>query len=109
MSESEEVWKERIVLKGGAYVLHLKAQKIHPPPARFPSGYKVNCVLVDAFENKPILILDNHEPFGYHYHPDPIHDKSIRISLDEQIKDYIQAIAWFRRRAEEVINERTSD
>lgn len=54
---------------GKFHVAKVKLQKVIPSSNR-PDGFKLNCVLIDIRTNQPVLILDNHSPFGYHIHPE---------------------------------------
>lgn len=40
-----------------------------------------------------MILLDNHEPYGYHLHAKLPEDKNYRVSID--IRDYIEAIKFF--------------
>jgi len=35
---------------------------------KFPKGIKAKFVLIDTEQEKPRLLVDNHEPFGFHMH-----------------------------------------
>ena len=103
MAKAEKVWDEKLVLSGGKFMIHTRVHKIPLPSQDFPSGFKVNCALWNAFTGEKLLVLDNHEPFGYHYHPEPQSNKEIRKPL--KIEDPLEAIRWFKNKVDEVINE----
>ncbi len=63
-----------------------------------------NCILIDLRINRAVLILDNHEPFGYHIHTDPLADHQQRDSL--VVKDPYEAINIFVKKAREVADEK---
>ena len=63
---------------GEHYVAVIKLLSVQKSSSR-PDGFKLNCALIDIRLQKPVLILDNHKPFGYHVHPDPINDHKNRV------------------------------
>lgn len=103
MAKAEKVWDEKLALSEGNFMMHTRVYKIPLPSKEFPSGYKVNCALWNAFTEEKLLILDNHEPFGYHYHPEPETNKDLRTPLN--FTKPLDAIRWFKNKVEEVINE----
>lgn len=52
-----------------------------PPSKKFPDGIKASFVLVDLEKNVPRLLVDNHEPFGFHVHTALPHSKEIRAKM----------------------------
>lgn len=50
----------------------------------------------------PVLLLDNHEPFGYHIHTKMPYDKSHRVFID--IQNYTEAIEFFINEVSKVVN-----
>jgi hypothetical protein len=58
-------------------------------------------VLLDVERNVPRLLLDNHEPFGYHLHTKLPEDKNFRAPVD--VEDYADAIRLFIAEARKVI------
>ena len=76
-----------------------------PASLKFPSGVKVRFVMIDSEGGFPRLLVDNHEPFGFHMHTQLPEDKSVRVPLS--VKDHNEAMAIFLKEAERiVINER---
>ena len=73
-----------------------------PESQKFPDGIKSRYVLIDMETRRPVLLFDNHEPFGYHWHPNPIEQKSLRLSLPT--KQYDKALEIFWEKVEEVCN-----
>lgn len=87
--------------KMGEFIAHMKIQKI-PPTDNRPDGFKINCVLINLETLKPVLIVDNHKPFGYHLHPDASNDHNNRIELS--VNDPFEALNIFIQKAKEITN-----
>ena len=85
--------------KMGNFIAHMKIQTVSKDNNR-PDGYKVNFVLVDLRTMMPVLIVDNHKPFGYHLHPDAKEDHSNRIEL--QVDSPYEALEIFLEKAKEL-------
>ncbi len=84
--------EEVIVFAGGRFQARVKAIEV-PKSAKFPDGIKLRCVLLDVELNLPRLLLDNHEPFGYHLHTKLPNDKNFRESVE--VSSYEDAIRLF--------------
>lgn len=85
----------------GNYQAHIKIRKVQPGTKR-PDGFKVNFVAVDIETMKPVLIIDNHAPFGYHMHPNADMDHSKRIELE--VSGPYEALEIFREKLKELVN-----
>lgn len=48
------------------------------------------------------LLVDNHEPFGFHIHTQLPEDKNVRIQLP--VSNYSEALQLFRQEVERIIN-----
>ncbi len=68
-----------------------------------PDDYKVNFVLVDLRTLKPVLLLDNHAPFGYHVHPDAEQNHKERIQIS--VSSPYEALDLFLKKAKEIAHE----
>ena len=86
--------------KIGNFVAHMKIQEV-PKNDNRPDGFKVNFVLVNLETMEPMLIIDNHKPFGYHIHSD-VNDHSNRIEL--QVSGPYEALDLFIKRVKEITN-----
>jgi hypothetical protein len=64
-----------------------------PAGKKFPNGIKAKYVLIDVDGGFPRLLLDNHEPFGFHMHTRLPEDESHRVSLS--LTDYRDALDLF--------------
>ena len=86
----------RIVLK----VLEIEPSKLHP------EGIKAKYVIINMKANKPVFLIDNHEPFGFHSHPDPGLDHNVRLTIPT--RDYSKAMDIFFEKVKEILaNENT--
>ena len=94
--------EEVIVFAGGRFQAQVKVIEV-PKSAKFPEGIKVRCVLLDVELNLPRLLLDNHEPFGYHLHTRLPEDKKFRESVE--VSGYEDAIRLFIREARKVVED----
>lgn len=92
MEKAKLLRDEHIILAQGQFVIEIKAYQV-PNSQKFPTGIKLKCVLIDTKQKKPRVLLDNHEPFGFHLHSRLPDDPDFRVSLD--IHDYEEAIKVF--------------
>jgi hypothetical protein len=70
--------------------------------AKFPSGLKVKYVLIDVEGGFARLLVDNHEPFGFHMHTQLPEDHSIRENLPTA--DYNEALQIFFKEVERIVS-----
>ena len=101
MAKAEIVVDKTFSFKDGKYVAQVKVFKVSRN-LKFPDGFKVRCILVDQNKGVPLLLLDNHEPFGYHIHTRLPEDKDFRISVD--VKNYTEAVQMFLKQAKRLVN-----
>lgn len=96
------------VLDGGNYMAIIRVGRCNPSK-KFPEGVTARLVLLDMRREKPVprLLIDNHEPFGFHIHSQLPDDHSYRENLD--IDNYQDAIRVFFEEARKVINEGNED
>ncbi len=81
------------------YRVILKALTV-PRSRKFPSGVRVKFVLVDSLGGYPRLLVDNHEPFGFHMHTMLPEDSSVRLAL--VVSDHNEALAVFLKEVERI-------
>ena len=74
------------------YHVSLMALRV-PKSDKFPSGLKVKYVLIDSEGGFARLLIDNHEPFGFHMHTQLPEDHSVRETLN--VADYNEALQLF--------------
>ncbi len=67
--------------------------------SKFPDGIKSRYVLIDMLSCKAVLLFDNHEPFGFHWHPDP-ENSTLRVCL--ATNQYRMALELFWKKVEEI-------
>jgi hypothetical protein len=79
------------------YVLQVYASN------KFPQGIKARFVLIDTEGNFPRLLLDNHEPFGFHMHTDLPDQHETRIQLE--VTDHNAALALFYQEVERILKD----
>lgn len=92
--------EETIVFAGGRFQARVKVIEV-PKSSKFPDGIKVKCVLLDVELRLPRLLLDNHEPFGYHLHTRLPDDKNFRESV--MVFDCEEAVRLFMKEARKVV------
>jgi hypothetical protein len=71
-------------------ILYVLEVQVEP---KYPKGIKAKFLLLDLFEEVPRLLVDNHEPFGFHIHTGLPADKSKREIMG--IVDYQDALRIF--------------
>ena len=74
------------------------------PSFKFPSGIKARYVLTDRVLKVALLLIDNHEPFGFHVHDGLPDNKDARRLLDA--KDYLDALKEFWILAKEILDDK---
>jgi hypothetical protein len=92
-----------LILDGEQYEAHIKVFEVFENP-KFPQGYKVSCALVEKETGVLYVLLDNHEPYGYHLQTKLPKDKNFRVSID--VQDYKEAIELFFDEVKKVQNEK---
>lgn len=73
-----------------------------PKNEKFPAGLKVRYVLIDTDGEFARLLVDNHEPFGFHMHTQLPEDHSIREILPTT--DYNEALQIFLKEMERIMS-----
>jgi hypothetical protein len=89
-----------LVLLGGKYVANVTVNEVGKSK-KFPDGIKARFVLVNAEAGYPRLLVDNHQPYGFHMHTKLPHDKEHRVLLD--VSDHNEALEVFRAEVERII------
>ncbi len=102
MNKARIIIDRAVLLECGKFEARVKVYEI-PKSLKFPQGHKVSCSLIERETGILRVLLDNHEPFGYHLHTRLPEDKSYRLGLG--VKNYIDAIRLFFREARKVYNE----
>lgn len=102
MADAKLIFDQKSLFLEGRFEARITAYQV-PKSKKFPDGIKLSCVLLDLQEKVPRLLLDNHEPFGYHLHTKMPHDKAHRVPVD--VKDFEEAIEFFMGEAPKVIKD----
>ena len=102
MSKARILINRVIVLEHDRFEARVKVYEI-PKSLKYPQGHKVSCSLVERETGVLFVLLDNHEPFGYHLHTKLPEDKNFRTGVD--VKNFIEAIRLFFREAKKVFYE----
>jgi hypothetical protein len=71
-----------------------------PVSEKFPEGKKARFVLLHV-DGYPRLLVDNHEPFGFHMHTQLPDDHGVRLEL--LVIDHDEALNIFLREVERII------
>jgi len=82
------------------YYVVLTALRVSPSE-KFPDGIKVKYVLIDSVGGFARLLIDNHEPFGFHMHTQLPDDPSVREIL--KATDYNEALKIFMNEVERIV------
>jgi hypothetical protein len=96
---TEFLINQRLEINAQYYVV-LTALRVSPNK-KFPDGLKVKYVLIDADGGFARLLIDNHEPFGFHMHTQLPEDPSVREVLS--ITDYNEALQIFLNEVERIV------
>lgn len=94
---------QSVLLDDERFIAHVKVFAV-VDNLKYPDGYKVRCALVEKNTRILWVLLDNHDPYGYHLHAKLPQNKNFRVSVE--IQGYEQAIELFFKEVERVINEK---
>ena len=100
MSNAKLIFDQKLRFLEGRLEARIKAYEV-PKSRKFPDGVKLSCVLLDLEEAVPRLLLDNHEPYGYHLHTKMPYDKTHRVQI--KVTNVEQAIEYFMIEVRKVI------
>lgn len=89
---SKLIYDYKVVLLEGGFEVRIVAYQVSKS-LKFPDGIKLRCILLDLNSKEPRLLLDNHEPYGYHMHTKLPLDKKYRLKVE--VKNYKLAIFLF--------------
>jgi hypothetical protein len=88
------------VLRDGKYVMVVKVYQVERSK-KFPAGIKAKFLLQNAQVGSPRLLIDNHEPYGFHMHTKMPHDHAHLETLD--VKDHQAALDFFLEEVERIL------
>lgn len=91
----------RLVLGGrNRYVVEIKVLAVTKSD-KFPMGIKARFVLLDIQDEVARLLVDNHEPYGFHMHTKLPQEPQHREKLETN--DHEEALQIFLKEAERVV------
>ncbi|MCM2323779.1 MAG: hypothetical protein NDJ90_11020 [Oligoflexia bacterium] len=88
------------VIRDGKYAVSIKVFEVEASK-KYPAGIKAKFVLQDIENGFARLLVDNHEPFGFHIHTRLPRDRNHRELLD--VRDHQEALAFFLDEVERVV------
>ena len=91
---------KELVLADGKYTVVLTVYEVEKSK-KFPEGIKAKFLLQDSEYGTARLLVDNHQPFGFHMHTKLPHDKDHRETLD--VKNHEEALAFFMAEVERIV------
>ena len=91
-------------LLNGRFVLKIKVLRVKKDE-KYPDGIKAKFAMLDIEKQIIRLLIDNHEPWGYHIHPYLPEDHSVRTRIGA--KDYQEAANIFFKEVQKVIKNET--
>ena len=94
---------EQQIIGDGRYCVLLKVLEVKRS-RKFPGEIKVRFVMIDLLIGKPILIVDNHAPYGFHSHTRLPDCKQTREAL--AVSNYQEALEYFLQNIREIIREK---
>lgn len=96
------IHEEKVTYKGGKYTALVKVYEVKKDE-KFPYGIKAKFVLIDAEKGVERLLIDNHEPFGFHTHSKLPDQKKHRERMETT--DYREALKLFFSEVRRIISE----
>lgn len=102
MGKATLIFKKYQVVKPEKFAISVKVFEVSDDPSH-PEGVKTSFVLIDLKIQKPVLLIDNHAPFGFHMHTELPDNKSARKSL--KVKTYQEAYRVFMAEVEKRIEK----
>ena len=90
----------KLVIRRGKYQVDIKVFEVEKS-RKFPGGIKAKFLLRDIELGFPRLLMDNHEPYGFHMHTRLPEEKQHRLALD--VADYNEALDLFLEEVERIV------
>ncbi len=81
MGISKQILKKYFVVVPDKFAISVKVTEVPDSSLKYPEGVKASFVLLDLTINLPVVLVDNHAPFGFHLHPGLPEDKNLRKEL----------------------------
>ena len=87
MKKAEEIFSHRNVTESTKYLVNIIVWKVSKSK-KFPDGVKSKFRLIHIPSNTLVILIDNHEPFGFHEHTKNEERQKLMISNWEDALDY---------------------
>jgi hypothetical protein len=100
--KAKSLFFQTLKLHQDKYLVELNVYQV-AKSTKYPDGIKAKYVLIDLEKNAPRLLVDNHEPFGFHMHTDLPENHQVRVSLN--VQDYREARDIFFDEVERILHE----
>jgi hypothetical protein len=100
MSKAKVLRDQSLDFADGTFEAQVKVYEV-AKSLKFPDGFKVRCALIETKTGALRVLLDNHEPFGYHLHAKLPKDRKARTSVN--VRNYQDAISLFFDEVEKVV------
>lgn len=96
------IYEEKVTYKEGRYTVFARVYQVEKSK-KFPDGIKAKFILIDSERGIERLLIDNHEPHGFHMHSRLPKDKKYREKMET--KDYREALDRFFDEVRRIISE----
>ncbi|MEI8348273.1 MAG: hypothetical protein WCG27_12455 [Pseudomonadota bacterium] len=100
MGKGEILVDKSLVVKQDRYVAKIKVYQVAKSKI-FPFGIKAKFLLHDLINDCARLLVDNHEPFGFHMHTKLPDNPTERMKLE--VEDYNEALQIFFNEVERIL------
>lgn len=100
MNKARVLRDQTISFADGALEAQVKVYEV-AKSLKFPDGFKIRCALIEVKSGDLRVLLDNHEPFGYHIHTNLPMDRKARASAN--VRNYQEAINLFFDEVERLV------
>jgi hypothetical protein len=104
MTKARFITNRILFFLDGRFEAHIKVYEVGRS-FKFPDGFKVRCALIEKESGVLRILLDNHEPYGYHLHTKLPEDKNFRVTIE--VKNYSEAISIFIKEIRKVLKNET--
>jgi hypothetical protein len=102
VADATLIFDQKTLLSEGRFEVRITAYQV-TKSKKFPDGVKLSCVLLDLQQKSPRLLLNNHEPYGYHLHTKMPYDKTHRVTVS--VKNFEEAIEFFMGEVPKVVTD----
>ena len=103
MGKSKLILEKYLIVVPDKFAISVKVFEVPPDDLKHPEGVKTSFVLVDLELDKPVFLIDNHAPFGFHLHSGMPDNKDQREEL--KVSTYQEAYEVFMVEVEKRVKE----